>query len=54
MKVFNKMQRKKVLLLGNTIVPILVNEHYDIQLYVTLEGANEISKVSNCPLHDTM
>lgn len=44
---------KKVLFLGNTIVPTFENDHYDIELFVTLEDANEISKELNCPLNIT-
>lgn len=44
---------QKVLFLGNTIVPIFENDHYDIQLFVTLEDANAISKELNCPLNIT-
>lgn len=52
-KISIKCNAKKVMFLGSTIVPIFENEHYDIQLYVTLEDAKEISKALNCPLHFT-
>lgn len=42
---------KKALFLGNTIVPIFENDHYDIELFVALDDANEISKELNCPLN---
>lgn len=44
---------KKVLFLGNTIVPTFENDHYDIELFVALGDANEISKELNCPLNFT-
>lgn len=52
-KISIKCNAKKVLFLGNTIVPVFESKHYDIQLYVTLEDANAISKELNCPLHVT-
>ena len=42
---------KKVLFLGNTIVPTFENDHYNIELFVASEDANVISKELNCPLN---
>lgn len=50
-KISIKCNAKKVLFLGNTIIPIFENKHYNIQLYVTLEDANIISKTLSCSLH---
>lgn len=44
---------KKVLFLGNTIIPIFENERYDIQLFVALEEAKAIAKEFNCSLNIT-
>lgn len=44
---------QKVLFFENTIVPIFENEHCDIQLFVTFDDANAISKELNCPLNLT-
>lgn len=42
---------QKVLFLENKIVPISADNHHDIQLFVTLDDANAISKELNCPIN---
>ena len=50
-KISIKCNAKKVLFLGNTIIPIFENKHFDIQLYISLEDANAISNELNCHLN---
>lgn len=52
-KISIKCTAKKVLFLGNTIIPAFKNERYDIQLFVVLEDAKAIAKEFNCPLNIT-
>lgn len=42
---------KKVLYLGDIIIPIFENKRYDIQFFVALEDAKAIAKEFNCPLN---
>lgn len=46
-----KCNAKKVLFLGNTIIPVFDEKFYDVQFYVSLDDANNIANKLQCPLN---